>query len=371
MSITTYMRNLKMTVFFAAIVFLTACSSGKKKTESSQKSDPPIAVKMALPSGNETGNSNISGQIESSQTANISTRVMGYITKLTVKVGDHVNAGQLIASISNHDILAKRAQVDASITEAEAALKNAQKDFDRFTILYKQQSATAKELDNVTLQYNAMKAKAESAKQMRNEVNAMLAYTSLTAPFAGVVTQKFADAGNMANPGMPIVTIEQSGTYQISASVPETEISQVKLGESVSVTIRSVDKTFSGKITQINPSSQFTGGQYIIKISIPDNEKKGLYAGMYANIGITAAAKSTRLTAGNPVLVPVSAIVNKEQLTGLYTISSNNTALLRWIRLGKTYGDKVEVISGLDKNESFIVSAEGKLYNSAPVSIQK
>lgn len=368
---TTYMRNPKTIVFLSAFTFLFACSSGEKKTGSLEKPDPPIIVTTALPFGNETGSSNISGQVESSQIANISTRVMGYITKLTVKVGDHVNAGQLIASISNNDIVAKRSQIDASISEAEAALKNAQKDLDRFTTLYKQQSATAKELENITLQYNSMKAKVESAKQMRNEVNAMLAYTTLTAPFAGTITQKFADAGNMANPGMPIVTIEQSGTYQISASVPETEVSKVNLGENVTVVIRSIDRSFSGKITQINPSSQFTGGQYIIKISIPDIVKKELYAGMYANIGIASAAKSTNHNAGTTVLVPVSAIVNKDQLTGLYTISSNNTALLRWVRLGKVYGDKVEVISGLDKHEPFIANAEGKLYNSAPVSIRK
>ncbi len=368
MSITTYMRNLKMVVSLSALVFLTACSTGEKKTGSSEKTAPPIIVTTALPFSNETGSSNISGQVESSQTANISTRVMGYITKLAVKVGDHVNAGQLIASISNNDMIAKRSQAEASISEAEAAVKSAQKDFDRFTALYKQQSATAKELDNITLQYSSMKAKLEAAKQMRNEVNAMLAYTTLTAPFAGTVTQKFADAGSMANPGMPIVAIEQSGTYQVSASVPETEINQVKLGEPVNITIRSVDRSFSGKITQINPSSQFTGGQYIIKISIPDKEKKGLYAGMYANIGIASHTQSPHANESTEVLVPISAIINKEQLTGLYTISSNSTALLRWVRLGKTYGDKVEVISGLEKTEPFIVSAEGKLYNGAPVN---
>ena len=370
---TIHMRNLKTFVFLSGFVFLAACSSGEKKVTLSQKTEPAIVVTTAVPFTNETGASNISGQVESSQIANISTRVMGYITKLTVKVGDHVNAGQLIASISNNDMIAKRSQVDASITEAEAALKNAQKDFERFTELYKQQSATAKELDNVTLQYNAMKAKVEATKQMRNEVTAMLAYTSLTAPFAGTVTQKFADAGSMANPGMPIITIEQSGTYQISAAVPETEISQIKPGEAVTVSIRSIDKVFTGKITQINPSSQFTGGQYIIKISIPDIDKKGLYAGMYANIGITSTGRSkdNNTETEGAILVPVSSIVNKDQLTGLYTISSNNTALLRWVRLGKTYGDKVEVISGLDKNESFITHAQGKLYNSTPVKIKK
>ena len=115
---------------------------------------------------------------------------MGYITKLTVQVGDHVHKGQLIATISNNDIVAKRAQAEAMISEAEAALKNAQKDYDRFSALYKEQSASAKELDNVTLQYNSAQSRVESAKQMRNEINAMLAYTQLTAPFAGIVTQK-------------------------------------------------------------------------------------------------------------------------------------------------------------------------------------
>lgn len=354
-----------------ALAMLTACSSNEKKDKTVLNSDSAIAVTVATPVMNEGNTISISGQVESSQTANISTRVMGYITKLTVKVGDHVKAGQLIASISNTDIIAKRSQADAMIAEAEAAMKSAQKDYDRFTILYKQQSASAKELDNITLQYNAMKAKTEAARQMRNEINAMLAYTNLTAPFAGIVTQKLADAGNMASPGMPIVTIEQSGTYQITAAVPETEIKQIKPGEVVTVTIKSIDKTFKGKISQINESSQFTGGQYLIKISIPESEKKGLYAGMYANISLLSLQKTETAVASDAVLVPLSAIVNKDQLTGIYTISSNNTALLRWIRLGKTYGDKVEVISGLGKNEPYILSAEGKLYNSVPVKVKK
>lgn len=349
-----------------AMLSLAACSS--KKKGKAAESDTTVIVTVAKPSGDETGSIDLSGAVEASQTVNISTRIMGYITKLNVKVGDHVNKGQLIATISNDDILAKRAQADAMISEAQAALSNAQKDYDRFTALYKEQSATAKELENVTLQYNSVKSKLEAAKQMRNEINATLAYTTLTAPFSGIVTQKLADAGSMANPGMPIVTIEQSGTYQISASVPETEISQVKMNQPVTVTISSAGKTFKGNVAQINQSSEFTGGQYIIKVSIPANEKQGLYAGMYANLSIEPSRKITN--ASSTVLVPVSAIVNKDQLTGLYTIGSDNTALLRWVRLGKTYGNEVEVLSGLGMNEEFIASADGKLFNGVPVKIK-
>lgn len=352
------------------LLVLSSCSS-KENDNRNIKADAPITVTLSTPSGDEQLGINISGQIEAAQSANISSRVMGYITMLKVKVGDHVNKGQLLATVSNQDILAKRAQTDAMIAEAQAALNSAQKDYDRFTTLYKQQSATAKELDNATFQYNSAKARLEAAKQMRNEANAMLGYTSLTAPFSGMVTQKLADAGSMANPGMPILTIEQSGSYQVSASVPENMISQVKQGTEAIVNIKAIDKTFKGTVTQINQSSQFSGGQYIIKVNIPEKEKTGLYAGMYANVSIPLKNKTEIKPTENVVLVPLSSIEHKDQLTGLYTISSNNTALLRWVRLGKTYGDKVEVLTGLEKNEPFILSADGKLYNGAPVRISK
>jgi hypothetical protein len=70
------------------------------------------------------------------------------------------------------------------------------------------------------------------------------------------------------------------------------------------------------------------------------------------------------------VLIPIEAIVNNGQLSGLYTISENNTAILRWLRLGKTFGDQVEVLSGLSSNETYIISAEGKLYNGANITVQ-
>ena len=363
---TIHLKQITLALAGLGLLSLTACSSKDKKAET-LNTGTVIKVTVATAASNDQSEINVSGQVEAAQTANISTRVMGYITKLNVKAGDHVSKGQLLATISNDDILAKRAQAEAMITEAEAASKNAEKDLERFTNLYKQQSASAKELDNITLQYNSAKSRVEAAKQMRNEGTAMLSYTNLMAPFAGIVTQKLADAGSMANPGMPILTIEQSGTYQISASVPENSISQIHQGAEAMVAIKAGDKNFKGSVTQINQSSQFTGGQYIIKISIPDNQKTGLYAGMYANIAIPTKKSATAITNIDAVLVPVSSIEYKDQLTGLYTISNNNTALLRWVRLGKNYGDKVEVLSGLGKDESFIISADGKLYNGAAV----
>ncbi len=359
---------MKKNIYLIGLILVTIISScSSKKEEKTITTDSAILVQVANPSSNISKELNFSGQIEASQTVNISTRMMGFITSLNVKVGDHVNKGQLLVTISNDDIKAKRAQTDAMIAEAEAAFNNAKKDLDRFNNLYKQQSASAKELDNINLQFNSSKSRLEAAKQMRNEVSAMMNYSQLTAPFSGIVSQKMMDAGSMASPGMPILTIEQSGVLQVSASVPENSIQQIQLGSNATIQIQSADKTFQSTISQINPSSQFTGGQFIVKIKIPETTQKGLYAGMYANISIPLKNSVTKTPNNDAVLVPLSAIENKNQLTGLYTISSNNHALLRWVRLGKIYGDKVEVLSGLEKNESFIIHAEGKLFNGASV----
>lgn len=348
------------------ILAISSCSSNKKDTQTG--TDTAILVTISRASADVKQGLTVSGQVEASQTADISTRVMGYITKINVKVGDRVNKGQLLATISNNDILAKKAQADAMITQAEAAANNAKKDYDRFTALYKQQSASAKELDNITLQYNSAKAQLESAKQQRREVIATLNYTNLTAPFTGTVTQKLMDAGSMASPGMPLLTIEQSGSYQVSASVPESEISLIHKDAPATINIDAIHKAINGKIAQIGQSSQNSGGQYIIKIHIPDSEKQGLFAGMYADVAIPVSQAVT--TNAKQLMVPIAAIQYKDQLTGLYTISSNQTALLRWVRLGRTQGNQVEVLSGLAANEQFIVNAEGRLYNGVPVKIK-
>lgn len=359
---------MKRNIYLISLILVTIISScSSKKEEKAIATDSAILVQVASPSSNNSKELNFSGQVEASQTVNISTRMMGFITAINVTVGEHVKKGQLLVTISNDDIKAKRAQTDAMITEAEASFNNAKKDQERFNNLYKQQSASAKELDNINLQYNSAKSRLEAAKQMRNEISAMMSYAQLTAPFSGIVSQKMMDAGSMASPGMPILTIEQAGVLQVSASVPENSIQELQLGTAANVSIQSAEKKFQSTVSQINPSSQFTGGQFLIKIKIPETVQKGLYTGMYASISIPLKNTNIKNMNEDAVLVPSSAIEHKNQLTGLFTISNNNHALLRWVRLGKQYGDKVEVLSGLEKNENFIINSERKLFNGASV----
>lgn len=353
------------TVLVASAIFLASCSGEAVENNTVQKD--PVRVTVASATLQDNNTIHASGRIESRQTAVISTRVMGFVTAVHVKAGDSVKKGQALASISSDDLRAKNAQANAMVVEAEAALKDAQRDMERFEQLYQQESASAREFENAALQYNSVKARAEAARQMQKEAESMFVYTNLTAPFAGVVTQKHIDAGSMANPGMPLLILEQEKGYKASVSVSEADIPHIEVGARAGVTIKATGKTIEGRVFEVSPSSQFSGGQYLLGVTIPEDEMEGLYSGMY--VTATISSNSRKGDADHAVLVPASSLVHEGQLTGLYTISESGTAMLRWVKAGKAYGDQVEVLSGISPGEQFVVASAGRLYNGAPVSL--
>jgi RND family efflux transporter MFP subunit len=212
-----------------------------------------------------------------------------------------------------------------------------------------------------------MRKKITSAIRRYTSNKALLTYANLTAPFAGVVTQKLADAGSMASPGIPILVIEQSGTFQVSTSVTEADIDRIKTGADATVVVESIGRNFTARVSEVSPSSHMSSGQYQVKLRIPENEKNSLHAGMSAKVSIASTPSGNTAQA---LMVPTRAIVSKDQLNGLYTISDNQTAILRWVKLGKQRGDQIEVLSGLAGDEKFILAADGKLYNGVPVIVK-
>jgi RND family efflux transporter MFP subunit len=307
----------------------------------------------------------VSGKIQATNSADLSTRMMGYVNKVHVNVGDKVRKGQLLVSINNNDLQAKRAQVNAGIMEATAAFNNAQKDYNRFKNLFANNSASQKEMDDMTANFEMAKARLEAANQMKNEINAQFAYSNITAPFSGTVTSKNVETGNMANPGVPLISLETPGNFEVMAMVPETEISEIKKGTSVAILIKSINKSIQGKVVEVSTSAKNTGGQYLVKINLEKTDAN-ILSGMFTTVQFPIERKAKT----EMVLIPAEAIVTYGQLSGVYTVSQTHTAMLRWLRLGRTFGDQVEVLSGLNSDEAYIVSAEGKLYNGAKVSLQ-
>lgn len=344
---------------------LGSCSSDSKQVADNAK---PVRVTVSNTATTDAlGYAGASGKLVAKNSVNVSTRMMGYITMLRADVGDFVSAGQSLVSINNTDIQAKGGQAQAQIGQAQASYNIAAKDYQRFQNLYNSQSASQKELDDMRARYEMAKASLDGARMMKNEVNSQYRYTNVTAPISGVVTAKYASQGDMANPGMPILTIESSGNLLAQVLVSEQDITLIKTGMPVKVLMKSTNKEVAGQVSEVSLSATNTGGQYVVKISVPQSRE--YLPGMYVNVQFPfKRSGSVNQDFQESVTVPKSALVENGQLTGIYTVSSSNTALLRWVKTGKVVGDQVEILSGLTAKEPYIVSANGKLFNGAKVT---
>lgn len=354
----------KYTIAFFALTFLAvSCGKDEKKMFADN-----TVISVKVKAINENSNNSFltaSGTIQAENSANLSTRMMGFVTKIPVNIGDKVKEGQLLVAINNSDLQAKLSQVTASVNEANAAFTSAEKDYNRYKNLYAEHSATQKEFDDMTANYNMSKARLEGAKQMKNEIEAQFAYANIRAPFSGVITNKYINEGDMANPGMPLIALESPGNFEVITRVPESEISKIQSGIAVNVLVKSINKTVTGKVSEVSSSSKNSGGQFMVKVAL-GNTDTYILSGMFVTVQFPIKNQEKN----EVVLIPVEAIVSNGQLSGVYTISENNTAILRWLRLGRTFGDQVEVLSGLSSDETYIISADGKLYNGANIAIQ-
>jgi len=346
---------------------LTLFGSCKEKEESTSESKEQKVSVEVMTIGKEDYSRffTTSGKVEAENTTNVSTRMMGYVEEIYVKLGSNVKKGQLLLRIKSSDLVAKRAQVNSKISEANSALAIAEKDFNRMSVLSKKNSVSQKEMDDVRTHYEMSKARLANAQSMRLEVESQFNYANIRAPFSGVITNKFVQLGSLSNPGMPLVSIESEGKFQIMTRVSESEIANVKLDSDVDVSIKAIDNTVKGKVLEISSSGMNTGGQYVVKILLLGESYK-LFSGMSA----TVAFPKESIAGENLILIDRSALVKRGQLTGVYTVSQSNTSLLRWIRLGRTYGSKVEVLSGLSFDEKYIVSSKGKLFNGALITFK-
>jgi len=356
------MKNITKFIAIATLVLIVSCGEDKKETIDNR---PTVIVKVSTPSIEKGNFITASGKVEAVQNANISTRSMGYVNNILVKVGDKVSKGQLLISINSADISAKKRQVDASIIEATVAFKNAEKDYNRYKALFTKNSASQKEMDDMTANYEMAKARLEAAKQMKNQINAQLSYSNITAPFNGVITGKYINKGDMANPGIPLLSIETPGKYKVIAMVPESQITQIKKNTKVDVNIKSINKFVQGTVTEVSSSAKNTGGQYLVTVAL-DKTAVNLFSGMFTSVNFPIVKPADN----NPILIPISALIAQGELNGVYVVSQNNTALLRWLRLGRVFGDQIEVLSGLSPNEKYVLSAQSKLVNGAKLTIQ-
>lgn len=298
------------------------------------------------------------GTIVADERAEISTRTMGYVSYIGVKEGDYVKKGQLLIRIDPRDTKARIEAARQRLLQAKQnynmALANyeaVRKTYERYKKLLQAQAVTQHEFDMVEAKFKAAEAQlkaAESGVKMAQEnlkaLSTNLSYTEVKAPFSGYVVAKMVDLGDTASPGQPLLILERP-PYKVEVNLPERLYSKVKKGDELKVYIESLRKSVKAKVVEKEPAVNPVSRTFRIKALIKDRDVR---SGFFAKVFVEETTKKT-------VLVPLSAIYKRWDFTGVWVVKPDNTLELRFVRLGRRIGDKVEILSGLEGAEKVVV----------------
>ncbi len=352
----------------------------------------------------------LSGTIQPIEQAVLSTRVMGRITRLSLEAGDPVRKGELVAQVNVADIAAQGAQAQSGVAQAQAELARSQATVSqleaqrieaefalnladinqkRIAALQAEGAVSLSQLDEANTALEQAKARVSQAeagiRQAQAAVTQSLAavgqaqagvtvvsvnegYGSILAPFNGVVTEKMAYEGEIATPGMPILKLENPDRLQLTISVPEANLRYVKVGQSVKVYVDAADQTLTGSIEQIVPSADPNSRSFLVKI--PLQNPGNLISGMFGRIELPTNETQ------QIIMVPSTALIERGQLRGVYIVESTAdgsqlSAILRWVKIGKTQGDYVEIVSGLTPGDQIIISDLPRLSDGLLITVRK
>lgn len=345
-------RNIKLNPGIVTILLTLFLYTGCSSDDVSLPEQDPIPVDVQTAEYSSVFSGRVfPAQIESNNQASLSTIVMGTVAAAPVTVGDNVKKGDVLIRIKDDQIRAQKSQIEANMVQARANLENTETNLNRIKNLYAEESATSKELDDISTMYEIAKANLEALEARINEVNEMLEYTVIRAPFDGIVSRKFVSEGDMAAPGHPLVAVSDPSSVKITASIAESQINGVEEGLEAHVTVSSAGVAGApARLTAVSSAGDPMSRQFAIEAVLLDEETVSkLKVGMFAEIRLG-------LNPSESLYIPVSAIVERGQLSGIYTISDNNRAVLRWVRLGERNGEQVEVITGLKPGERFVLS---------------
>jgi len=284
----------------------------------------------------------------------VSTRMMGWVSELHVREGDAVAKGQRLLTIDDQDMKAKRAQVDAGIREAEAVVANAERMAERFENLYEVKAVSKSQLDDVLTGLDRARAGLAQAEAARAEIEVHLGYLDIKAPVAGVVTRRMVEVGDMANPGHPLLYVDRIERMKVVASLGEKDVNSVTAGDMAHVQVSSLDDaTYNVEVARVIPSANPGSRTYDVEMYV-DNADGRLRPGMFARVRLETGRRQG-------VLVPRAALIERGQLTGVFTVDADSVAHLRWVRTGDEAGDAIEIVSGLDGGETIVVSSDKPL----------
>ena len=278
----------------------------------------------------------LDGTVEAVNQATLAAQTAGRVTALDYDVDQRVAAGAVLVRIRSTEQASGLAQAEAALREAEARDVEAEAQYSRIADMYQRKVVAKATYDDAIASRAAAASRLEAARAGVQSAREGVDYTTVRAPYAGVVTARHVQVGESVAPGVPLVTVAALGALRVVADVPQSLILQARAARRAVVYAggRRID---TAGITFF-PAAQ-AGGTFRVRVDLPGGVE-GLAPGMYVRIGLVTG-EATALE------VPATAVVERSELRAVYVVTQDGAVRLRQVRLGRERDGRYEVLAGL------------------------
>ena len=286
------------------------------------------------------------GSVASEERIEVSSRTTGYIQRISVHEGDVVSKGDILVEIDPTDIEGAINRAQATLSSAQTALKDAEQDVVRLTGLLEKGVVSNETLRKANVGRDVAQAHLAEAQAALDTALAGRRYTTIVSPIDGIAVARQKQVGDLATPGVPILTIESRTRLLFKTSVSESHIANVRVHDPINVEIDALKGAdVIGEILRIIPSGDPVTRRYDVEIALPAELKAfpGMFGRAHFIIGTDAV-----------VLVPSGAILERGGLTGVFVIDDSDTARFRWLRSGRVFADTTEISVGLEAAKTIL-----------------
>jgi len=340
-------RFLLSVLSMIVLTALTGCDSDHSESSGSAPVLPTVSVSVITAELSSPARQvEIMGTVQAAERASIAAKISGNITDILVSPGSRVKQGDLLISISAGEISAKLLQVQAQLDQATRNLTREQN-------LLKKNAATVEKV-------RTLEETRKIAEAAYKEARTMLSYTSIKAPFDGIITKKHANVGDLAIPGSPLLQLESESHLQIVTHIPESLVLEVSIGDRLPVFIPAAEREIIGVVQEVAPSADPRSRTAPVKLTITAESK--IRSGQFARVRLPG-------TRGTAILLPESAIHQFGQMERVFIVNENQVQL-RLVKSGLKLGNRIEILAGIEAGDQVVVSADAKLQDGQPISLQ-
>ncbi|HET6369925.1 MAG TPA: efflux RND transporter periplasmic adaptor subunit [Nitrospiria bacterium] len=285
------------------------------------------------------------GTLSSKRTVTLSSKIPARILSIAVRAGDRVKRGEKLVVLDSEDLSARLAQAEANLRAARAQQTKANSDFERAQRLLKGDVISRQAYDQSEAAHLSSEAEVAAAEQRVKEARIALGEAALISPLDGVVIERSAEPGDLAVPGQPLLQLEDPARIRLEAAIPEGEAVDLSIGKVLQVRIDSLRLDLSGTVEEIVPVADPTSRSFLVRLSLPSHP--GLKPGIFGRVRLPKGQESL-------LLIPKKAVRQIGQLETVRVLEGKDVRV-RQVLTGRTYGDEVEILSGLSDGDRLIV----------------